>query len=457
MLPARIPEPRMRLVIQTPLHDTSLVNLAAAGFLLVSLGCAVFVPALFWLLLAAAAASGGIFLAFRFTPQFTAAWLVVTSASLEMTAVDVLGGGAYQPTIALIKALGLGLAIVAALRYGPRLDPFNPAFAWLAMFAGGLTHGLWPGLTAGGSLRSLVGSAAPFAFGFSNLSRPWVQAIIRMTCWAPLLSVAAGALFAAAGLRPLFINSGGLRLAGLGHPAFLAGVSETAVYACLLELNRSGRRRDFCLMATNLLLLLLTGARAPMTLAVAVIALSLLLARSPAFPTRYRLLLALSGAAAAPLVALLALGLLPSDVVSVRVFQLLSTNPGDLSGRQLLWPNFEQAAAMSRWLGWGVGAGNFIIPDADPVARLLQTYAAHNEYLRVAVEGGDIGRALLVLLMFLWVRQHTAALCPSDRSIMRLVFLAVAVHAFTDNLLISTPACVLFAFASAVFARGRLE
>ncbi len=36
---------------------------------------------------------------------------------------------------------------------------------------------------------------------------------------------------------------------------------------------------------------------------------------------------------------------------------------------------------------------------------------------------------------------------------MRLVFLAFACHAFTDNVLISTPACVMFAFATAVFAR----
>ena len=40
---------------------------------------------------------------------------------------------------------------------------------------------------------------------------------------------------------------------------------------------------------------------------------------------------------------------------------------------------------------------------------------------------------------------------------MRLVFVGFAAHALTDNLLISTPACVLFAFAMAVFARGEWE
>jgi O-antigen ligase len=374
-----------------------------------------------------------------------------------MTAADWLGQDAFQPTIALIKAVGIGLAIVAVLRYGPRLDPFNPAFAWLAMFVGSLAHGLWPGLTPGESLRSLVGSVAPFVFGFSRVSRTWAQAIIRITCWAPLLTVSAGALLAAAGLRPLFVESGGLRLAGLGHPAFLAGVSETAVYACLLELYRGGTGRDFRLLGTNLLLLLLTGARAPLTLALAVVGLSLALVRSAAFPDRYRLLLILSAVAGLPLAAALALGLLPSDVSAVRFIQVLTTNPGDLSGRQLLWPKFAQAAAGSPWLGWGVGAGNLIIPQDDPVAKLLQTWAAHNEYLRIEVEGGQLGRALLVLLLTLWVAQHTTRLHGSDRPIMRLVFVAFAVHAFTDNVLISTPACVLFTFATAVFARGRLE
>jgi O-antigen ligase len=272
-----------------------------------------------------------------------------------------------------------------------------------------------------------------------------------------LIVVAAGAVVAVAGLRPLFVSSGGWRLGGLGHPAFLAGVGETAVYACLIELYRHGRRRDLCLLGANLLILLLTGARAPLTLALAVVGLSLTLVRSTAFPARYRVLMMLSGAATLPLVGALALGLLPSDAISVRAFQVLTTNPGNLSGRELLWPNFERAAAGSPWLGWGVGAGNDIIPPNAPVAKLLQTWAAHNEYLRIEVEGGQLGRALLVLLLILWVRQHTLPLCRSDRTIMRLVFVAFAVHAFTDNVLISTPASVLFIFACAVFARGRLE
>ncbi len=443
--------------LPAPLPDTTLVGLAAAGLLLVALACALLAPPLFWLLPTAATAAAVVFLAYRFTPGFTAAWLLLTSASLEMTASDLLGEPYFQPTIALVKGIGIGLAVVAVLRYGPRLDLFNPSFAWLAMFAGGLAHGLLPGLSADASLRSLIGSVAPFVFGFSKLSRDWAQAIIRTTAWAPLLCVAAGAVCDIAGIRPLFVNSGGWRLTGLGHPAFLAGVAETAVYACLVELYRHGRRADLLLLGANLLLLVLTGARAPLTVALAVVGLSLLLVRAPAFPARDRLLLILAAAAALPLAAITVFGLVPTDLSAVRAFEVLTTNLDNLSGRQLLWPNFEAAAAASPWVGWGVGAGNVVIPPEGPVARLLQTSAAHNEYLRIDVEGGQIGRALLVVLMFLWVRGHTARLCPSDRAVMRLAFLALAVHAFTDNVLISTPACVLFAFATAVFARGAWE
>ena len=40
---------------------------------------------------------------------------------------------------------------------------------------------------------------------------------------------------------------------------------------------------------------------------------------------------------------------------------------------------------------------------------------------------------------------------------MRLAFAAFAAHAYTDNVLIATTACVFFAFAIAVFARGARE
>ncbi|HJS88182.1 MAG TPA: O-antigen ligase family protein, partial [Acetobacteraceae bacterium] len=141
----------------------------------------------------------------------------------------------------------------------------------------------------------------------------------------------------------------------------------------------------------------------------------------------------------------------------LRVFNLLLSDAADLSGRGELWPYFEQAASRSPWFGWGVGAGNVVVPQDSEVVSQMHTWAAHNEWLRLLVEGGQLGRAALAGLFALWAWRHTRPLSYAERVIMRLVFVALACHACTDNVLISTSACVLFAFCAAVFARGALE
>jgi O-antigen ligase len=259
--------------------------------------------------------------------------------------------------------------------------------------------------------------------------------------------VVGGATLDLAGLRPLFVDSGGMRLVGLGHPAFLAGVCLAAVYAGLIRLYRGGGRAELTLLGVNFVILTLTGARAPLAYGVVVTTLVLAFIPAPCLPSRQRWLLLLGVATLLP-----ALALLGSALSDIRVFNLLATDSTDLSGRELLWPPFEQAADQSYWLGWGLGAGNFIIPPEGQVAQLLQTWAAHNEYLRMEVEGGQIGRGLLVVSFVLWALRHTRRLPRAERRIMRLVFIAFAAHAFTDNVLISTPASVLFSFVAAVFA-----
>ncbi|MDR3532898.1 MAG: O-antigen ligase family protein [Rhodopila sp.] len=437
----------MHAILTRP--DTSILC-GAAMLLAAILACGLLAPPLFWLLLAATVAAGVAFLALRFPTGFCVAWLLLTGMSLEMTLHDLVGAETYQPAIAVVKGIEIGLGFLCALRFGPRLDPLCPVWAFLAILTSGLVHGLYPGLTTADSLRSMIGSAAPFVFCFCRVPRSWAGAIIRATKWCPLLAVAGCVPLTMAGIRPLFIDSGGARLGGLGHPAFLAGVCLPAIYACLIQLFREGRRGDLLLLLANGLILLLTGARAPCACAVGVTGFSLISIRSSTFAPRDRLLLIMAALALLPLLALLA-----GDLGEVRLFNVVINETGNLSGRGLLWPRFEDAAAQSPWFGWGIGAGNAVIPPDGRIARMLHTWAAHNEYLRIEVEGGVCGEALLVALFTGWVIVHTRELPPSDRRIMRLAFLALAGHAFTDNVLISTPACVMFAFATAVFARGR--
>ena len=443
---------RMQSAHPSPRDETGLVRVGATLFFCAALASAWLAPALFWMLLPAALAAGGLVLCFLHATGFCVAWLLIAGATIEMAAGDLIGPAAFQTTIAAVKASQIGLAAICAVRFGFRLDTFNPIWAFIVMAGVGMVHGLYPGLSAADSLRSLIGSIAPFAFCFCRPSLGWAQAIIRATAWCPLVSVGVGIALDLAGVRPLFVDSGGARLAAVGHPAFLAGVCLVATYAGLIEVYRDNRRRDLILLGVNLFLLLLTGARAPLMYAVAVVGLSMLLVRSDAVSARGRVLVALTAGLALPPLLLLA-----GELSSVRLFNLLTTDAANLSGREILWPLFEAAASASPWFGWGVGAGNAIVPPDGPVARLLRTWAAHNEYLRIEVEGGQLGRFLLIALFILWVRNRTATLRHTDRRILHLAFIALALHAYTDNVLISTPACVMFTFVAAVFARGDAE
>lgn len=434
----------MRAILDHP--DVSILG-GAVALLTGGLVCGLFAPAVFWLLLAGAVLAGIGFLAFRFPTEFCVAWLLVTGMSLEMAFADWVGDEAYQPVIAVVKTIGIGLGCLCVLRFGPKLDLLCPAWGFLAMLMTGLVHGLYPDLNATDSLRSAIGSIAPFVFCFARVPRSWAEAMIRATKWCPVVAVAACLPLAAVGIRPLFVDSGGARLAGLGHPAFLANVCLPALYACLIQLYREGRRGDLGLLIANGLILVLTGARAPLFYGVAVCGISLWSIRSRVFATRDRIVLVLSALALVPMLVLFA-----GAFSEVRLFNVVANEAGNLSGRDLLWPEFEAAAARSLWFGWGIGAGNAVIPPDSAIVQQMHTWAAHNEYLRIGVEGGLVGRAVLISLFAAWVFFRSRELPASDRRIMRLVFIAYAGHAGTDNVLISTPSCVMFAFTAAVFA-----
>lgn len=427
------------------------VTLAMWAMFTVAAASALLAPQRFWLPLALAAAVLTTFLAARHTLGFCLVWLLAAGVTLEMTLNDLVGSQAFYVTIAVVKAFQLALALLCVARYGPYLDALNPSLAFLVMFVAGLGHGLHPSLPVADSLRSLLGSVAPFAFGFSRLSRRWARTMIRATIFIPILSVSAGAALDLAGMRAIFYESGGERLAGLGHPAFLANVCLTAIYASLVELYRDGQLRWLLMLGTNFVVLVLTGARAPLAYGVAVTGITLAFVRSPAFPPRWRILPLLLAACLLPLLLVLA-----SELSAVRLFNMLGSQAGNLSGRELLWPPFEQSAASSPWFGWGLGAGNAVIPPDSELAQLIQTRAPHNEYLRILVEGGRFGFGLLIGSFILWVWQHTRRLVRTEKVIIRLAFLAFAAHCYTDNVLISTTACVFFTFVTAVFARGRL-
>jgi O-antigen ligase len=386
----------------------------------------------------------GFGLTLRFIRQATMLWILAMETSPDSWLDNLIGG--HETIIGVMKGLGLVLVAVIGLRCGWRRDRFNPGFAFGAMFLVGLMHGLYPGLTLLASLRSLIGSAGPFMFSFVRLPPAIIQAMKRAAIFGPLVTVGFGGLLALAGLDQMYgVEQGALRLGASGEAPFLAGFALIGVYAGLMAFLRAPRRREAIMLGVNLTIILLTGARTPL-------ALALLVTVAVLFTQRRLIGLAFFGALAAS-------GVLFFSALSfLRVFDLVKLGEAsDLSNRDLVWPYFMSAFSASPFFGWGVGAGKEIIPVTSRLTSLIGTNAAHDEYLRIGSEGGMFGLLLLIALMFLWLIRGSAGMARPERWFIRFVFIAFALHSMTDNTLIATTSSVFFMWISAVFATGDTE
>ena len=369
-------------------------------------------------------------------------WILLLETSPDSWLDNLIG--AHEAIIGAMKAFGLVLVAVMALDFGVKRDRYNPSLAFVFMFIAGLMHGLYPGLTLLSSTRSLIGSAGPFLFSFVRMPAAFIQTIKRAAIWGPLFTTCFGGLLAATGLDHMYVvEQGALRLGASGEPPFLAGFALIGVYAGLMEYLRRPRFSEVLLLLVNLIIILLTGARAPL-------ALALLAGFSVLVIQRRLLLLAASGAVASLVLIFL------NAFTFLRVVDLTQLGEAaDLSNRNLVWPYFQQAFLTSPFLGWGVGAGKVIIPVASPLTALIGTNAAHDEYLRIGAEGGLFGLLLLIALVFLWMKRNSAPLPREESWLMRLVFLGFALQSATDNTLIATTSSVFFIWVSAVFATAR--
>jgi len=380
--------------------------------------------------------------ALAFPHQAMRLWILALATSPDAWANGLVGGP--ELITAAMKGYGLVLVLGLGLRHGWRFDRYNPSFAFTFMFLASMVHGLYPGLTLTDSLRSLTGSASPFFFSFVCLPKTLITSINRTLVWAPLCAIAFGALLTLSGLGAAYnIEQGAVRLGTSGEAPYLAGFALIAIYAGWLEFLASPSRRSCIMITINLTIILLTGARAPLLLA-GLITILVLIAQ--------RRVLALAG-----LGALAALGVMCSQALTfLRVFNLIHLGEAsDLSNRTLVWPYFLSAWAASPLFGQGVGAGKVIMPLSTPLAGLIGTNAAHDEFLRIGAEGGIVGLLLLIILIILWLQQGTAALPRPQKYFIRLVFLAFALHSATDNTMIATTSSVFFLWASTVLMPGR--
>jgi O-antigen ligase len=348
---------------------------------------------------------------------------------------------------ALVKTVPFAMAGALLLRYGPTSDINWPFLAFIAI--AGLSIAILPMgriATNADMVRSFIGSTAPFALGFVLAPRRVWTMVVRGAAVVPIISALVSVLTTAAGIWPWFDIGG--RFQGMHTPPFLGGFCVTAIFAATLEYLRGFKLQWLIIGGLDLAILLLTQARAPLIAVALFLGIIFLFSSRHVFPLQRKVDLAMGG---------MIPGLLALGPAIYFAFDRIAGMSDNMSGRDIIWPYFLEAIEARPLFGFGLGAGKLIVNPEDPTIRLLGSNAAHNEYLRLAVDAGIIGCAAIFLSIILWVWTGANKAPPADRLVLRAGLLAALVHSGFDNTLIASTALMQFSFFYAAMARAKID
>jgi O-antigen ligase len=385
-------------------------------------------------------------------PVLPAALMILGLLTVAVRPELLLGGTIGQADWGLPRTLLVLALIVNALRYGVDWRINWPVAALILVLVQDLLLGhLHPKLTPVLMLEGFAVLALPFAFTSVApvaVSRRTFGLVIALL---PLFSAVVGALMQLGDPVPHWGFQRAVeepwRLAGAaGHPEPFAILAFSGFAVALHEMARPGRRREAVLAVVNLVLVILSGTR------MAIFAAGVLLLTYGALsqdlrqlPLRRRWLTA---AAAVVVVAVVALYW---PFLHQRLFEGGSGNL-EMSSRDEIWRFYLQEFRLSPLFGRGLGAG--YVAGVGKLGDLWRT-TPHNEYLHFLVEGGVVGFGLCLAAIGLWYRQLLRALGANDRLFLLALAPALAVYAFTVDLLIYWAGLALFAYLGALVIRAR--
>ncbi|MBB3659240.1 O-antigen ligase [Rhizobium sp. BK650] len=263
--------------------------------------------------------------------------------------------------------------------------------------------------------------------------------LLRLCAWTPVVCVGLGILYNAAGIHTLWYTDflGVTRLQAASIPAGLGSfgyIGSVAAILCAVFFDK----RYFALTITNLVILLLSAARMPLALA-----LGICLVVYFSFYARSLVQAYLS------VFALVIVGASAFFSVGTGILNRFESN--SLSGRDLLWEALDQVLNQYPWFGIGLGHQITVVPDEVMVK--AATIAAHNEYLRVALETGYIGACLIFSIMALIFVRYLY-LFAAARSLMYISLVAsFFIYCKTDNAISSGVTPFILVLAVFNFAR----
>jgi O-antigen ligase len=392
-------------------------------------------------------------------PVLLAAVLVLVyglGVDVQVNNLTAVAGGTAGSVAALgaavVKVVPYALTVALVLRYGFASAINWPFLTFTAIAA--ISIAVLPmGRVVDNAemVRSYIGSVAPFVIGLALAPKSLWTALCRGITLVPIISAVGGLIAGAVGFYP-FLDVAG-RFQGLHSPPFLAGFCSTAIFAATLEYLRGFKLQWLIIGGINLAVLLATQARAPFGAVVLFFALILLFSNRHTFPLKRKVDLLMGGMVPG----LLLLGPVLAYALERFFRPDFSGNEFNFSGRDIIWPYFVNAIERRPLFGFGLGAGKLIVDPSDPGIKYLGSNAAHNEYLRLSVDGGIIGCAAIFTSLIAWVVIGTRRAPPADRLVLQSAVLAVLLHAGFDNLLIASQAVIQFTWFAAALARARME
>lgn len=248
--------------------------------------------------------------------------------------------------------------------------------------------------------------------------------VLISAAWFALICSALGLVYQMVGLRtafPIEFNTGQGRFAGTMNAAFLGGFAMSGMLASLL-LSEIRSSRYYVLLAINAVILVMTGARVPLLIALSTCSTAFFYSRRRSLSEKFR-----------GVIIGIILAIVVGPIIYVRYASRLESSGS--SGRDIMWPWLLELS--DHYPDFGIGFGHQYWSTPREVFILFTSNAAHNDYLRMLVELGYFGAVVFYVLLIFTVYYTHKKWGGKDRVAMAafLGFLAIAI---SDNAL-ATP------------------
>ncbi|MCX5493777.1 O-antigen ligase family protein [Kaistia dalseonensis] len=268
--------------------------------------------------------------------------------------------------------------------------------------------------------------------------------VLRMASWVPITCAVLGLLYQAAGIRNVFgyeYGSGLPRFQGSLIPALFAGFTLSGSVAAM-KYAHLVNRRYLWLACINIVLLVLSGSRVPTAIALVLCAFIFY----TNFNGQRRLKVMGTIIAGVGMVILL-------STVGSGIIERFSQN--GLSGRDVMWSYLE--IVLAQYSDFGIGFGHQMSAVPREVLIVTGSTAAHNDYLRLALElgyGGAIAFYALFMgsVLLLW-NSHYQRRDP----LMLMGAISFFILSLTDNALAAPshfPLLLITTYSTAKFGQS---